>query len=100
MFGPVAPHCLAVVCFSMTVGYVAVGADSVAWVGDSVAADYIAFAADSLPVCHDSIFADCVIEKTDYVGLTAYCGYDIVDDVVVFSVLVVYFALLVGCLLE
>lgn len=73
-FGPVAPHCFAVVCFSMTVGCVAVGADSVAWVGDSVAADCIAFAADYLPVCHDSIFADYVIEKTDYVGLTAYCG--------------------------
>lgn len=86
--------------FSMIVDCVEVGADSFAWVADSVAADYIAFAADSLPVCHDSIFADCVIEKTDYVGLTAYCGYDIVDDVVVFSVLVVYFALLVGCLLE
>lgn len=41
-FGPVAPHCFAVVCFSMTADCVAVGAAYVAWVGDSVAADYIA----------------------------------------------------------
>lgn len=86
----VASHCFAVGWFSAAADFVAVK-NCVAGV-EFVAADYVALAADSVAESSDSAVAACVVEEADYVAVAA--------DFVVCSVLVVYFALLVGCLLD